>query len=234
MMTNQQGIICVVRKNQHIGSVDPMNIYINDTKVGTLSNGETGRYQVSTGLHSICAKVEYKWLLGFAFSSNILYLSVASGEQRFAICEYQLYRLYSTIRLYLDKNNPSYTFPFSAGGNTQMSDNRIINIGSGTYNESVNTEGGNYIQGDYIDISQDLAQASVQIQDLIEQLQKRGVTVDEAKEQVAKDIVAQAQVDPKMRDKLLKWSQSLGEATVSDVVKSAIKLAIRSAGIPLP
>ena len=46
-------------------------------------------------------------------------------------------------------------------------------------------------------------------------------------------LVAQAQVDPKMRDKLLKWSQSLGEATVSDVVKSAIKLAIRSAGIPL-
>jgi hypothetical protein len=233
-MSNQQGIIYVVRKNQHIGSIDPMNIYINDVKVGTLANGETGKYQVSTGLHSIRAKVEYKWLLGFTYNSNVLYLSVAPGEKRVTICEHQLYRLYSTIRLYLDSNNPSYTFPFSAGSNTQMNDNRTINIGSGTYNESVHTEGGNYIQGDYIDISQDLAQASAQIQDLIEQLQKRGLTVDNAKEQVAKDIVAQAQVDPKMRDKLLKWSQSLGEATVSDVVKSAIKLAIRSAGIPLP
>jgi hypothetical protein len=37
-----------------------------------------------------------------------------------------------------------------------------------------------------------------------------------------------------MKDKLVKWGQSLGSATVSDVVKAAVKLAIRSAGIPLP
>jgi len=113
-----------------------------------------------------------------------------------------------------------------------MADNpRIININDGNYIES-NT--GTYVQGDYINMSQDLTQAAAQIQDLIEQLQERGVTVDVAQDQVAQDIATKAQSNPKIKDKLLKWGQSLGDATVSDVVKSVVKLAIRSAGIPLP
>lgn len=114
-----------------------------------------------------------------------------------------------------------------------MADNptRITNVHHGNYIES-NT--GTYIQGDYIRMSPDLAQAATQIQDLIEQLQKHGVTVDAAQGQVAKDMATQAQSNPTMKDKLLKWGQSLGDATVSDVVKGSVKLAIRSAGIPLP
>ncbi|MBW4626272.1 MAG: hypothetical protein KME49_12395 [Brasilonema octagenarum HA4186-MV1] len=115
-----------------------------------------------------------------------------------------------------------------------MSDNRTINTGGGSYYESINTGGGHYIQGNYINMSQDLTQAASQIQDLIEQLQKRGVTVDTAQEQVANDLATQAQNNPTMKDKLVKWGQSLGDATVSDVVKGVVKLAIRSAGIPLP
>jgi hypothetical protein len=83
-------------------------------------------------------------------------------------------------------------------------------------------------------MSQDLTHAAAQIQELIEQLQKRGATVDVAQEQVAKDMATHAQTNSTVRDKLLRWGQSLGDATVSDVVKSAVKLAIRSAGIPLP
>lgn len=120
------------------------------------------------------------------------------------------------------------------GENNHMSGNRKINTGGGNYYESINTTGGNYVQGNYIDMSQDLTQAATQIQDLLEQLQKNGVTVDVAQEQVAKDVANQAQNNPTMRDKLVKWGQSLGDATVSDVVKGAVKLAIRSAGIPLP
>ncbi len=108
---------------------------------------------------------------------------------------------------------------------------RITNVHHGNYIES-NT--GTYIQGDYIRMSPDLAQTATQIQDLIEQLQKYGMTVDVAQEQVAKDMATQAQTNPTVKDKLLKWGQSLGDATVSDVVKGAVKLAIRSAGIPLP
>ncbi len=80
----------------------------------------------------------------------------------------------------------------------------------------------------------DLPKAASQIQDLIEQLQKRGVTVDVAQTQVAENIATQAKNDSTMKVKLTKWGQSLGDATVSDVVKSVVKLAIRSAGIPLP
>ncbi|MGB3299482.1 MAG: hypothetical protein WBA76_14555, partial [Phormidesmis sp.] len=88
--------------------------------------------------------------------------------------------------------------------------------------------------GDYINMSQDLTHAAVQIQDLIEQLQNKGATAEVAQQQVAMDISTQARDNPAIRNKLVKWGQSLGDKTVSDVVRSAVKLAIRSAGIPLP
>lgn len=112
-----------------------------------------------------------------------------------------------------------------------MSGDRHINTEGGNYIES---NRGVYIQGNYIDMNQDLTQAATQIQDLIEQLKNRGMTDDVAQEQVAKDIANQAQKNSAIKDKLVKWGQSLGDATVSDVVKGAVKLAIRSAGIPLP
>jgi hypothetical protein len=93
---------------------------------------------------------------------------------------------------------------------------------------------GTYVERDYINMSQDLIKAASQIQDLIEQLQRRGVTVDVAQTQVAENIATQAKNDSTIKEKLAKWGQSLGDATVSDVVKGVVKLAIRSAGIPLP
>jgi hypothetical protein len=126
----------------------------------------------------------------------------------------------------------SYTTETNTKAEIQiMSGDRHINMGSGNYVES-NT--GVYVQGNYIGMGQDLTQAAAQIQDLIEQLQKRGMTVDVAQEQVGKDMATQAQSNSTVKDKLVKWGQSLGDATVSDVVKGAVKLAIRSAGIPLP
>ena len=104
------------------------------------------------------------------------------------------------------------------------------NLSGSTFNEKVQIGDGNMM----INLSQDLPQAASQIQDLLEQLQKQGVTVDIAQEQVAQEMANQARRDPTMKDKLIKWGQSLGDATVSDVVKGAVKLAIRSAGIPLP
>jgi uncharacterized protein YjbI with pentapeptide repeats len=115
--------------------------------------------------------------------------------------------------------------------NQIMSGDRYINTSGGNYIES-NT--GTYVQGNYLNMGSDLSSAAVQIQDLIEQLQKRGMTVEVAQEQVAKDMATQAQTNSTVKTKLLKWGQSLGDATVSDVVKGVVKLAIRSAGIPLP
>jgi uncharacterized protein YjbI with pentapeptide repeats len=136
-----------------------------------------------------------------------------------------LERLLSAPRLHVNSH-------FHIGDNNFMTGDRTINMGSGNYIES---NSGIYFQGDYsINMEQDLAQAASQIQDLIEQLEKKGVSVDVAQEQVAKNMATQAQSNPKMKDKLLKWGQSLGDATVNDVVKGVVKLAIRSAGIPLP
>lgn len=115
-----------------------------------------------------------------------------------------------------------------------MSGDRSIHINGGSYYESINTNGGNYIQGNYLDMSQDLTQAASQIQELLEQLKNRGMTVEDAQEQVAKGIAIQAQSDPSLKSKLARWGQSLGDATVSDVVKGLVKLTLRSAGIPIP
>ena len=118
------------------------------------------------------------------------------------------------------------------GEQPTMSGDRIINTQN--YYENINTGGGNYIQGDYMNMSQDLSQAASQIQSLLEKLQQQGIKVDVAQEQVAQDIVNQANNNPKIKDKLINWGQSLGNATITDVVKGAVKLAIHSAGIPLP
>ncbi|MGB3787971.1 MAG: HEAT repeat domain-containing protein [Phormidesmis sp.] len=119
-------------------------------------------------------------------------------------------------------------------GDDNMGGDRVINTSGGNYYESISTEGGNYIQGNYINLSQDLTQAASQIQDLLEQLQKQGIACNVAQEQVANGMANQAHSNPTMKDKLVKWGQSVGDATVSDVVKEVVKLAIRSAGIPLP
>lgn len=138
------------------------------------------------------------------------------------------------IKLVNTQPNIAQTVKKSKSEAQDMNTNRYINTEGGDYYESINTSGGDYIQGDYINMSQDLTQAATQIQSLIEQLQKNGVTVDVAQEQVAKDMGTQAQNNLTMKNKLLRWGQSLGDATVTDVVKGVVKLAIRSAGIPLP
>jgi hypothetical protein len=120
------------------------------------------------------------------------------------------------------------------GDRNRMSGDRVINTGGGNYYESVDTGGGNYIQGNYINMSQDLTQAATQIQDLLNQLQKQGMSTDSVQEQVAHEIATEAKDNSQMKDKLVRWGQSLGDATVSDVVKGIVKLALRSAGIPLP
>jgi HEAT repeats len=116
-------------------------------------------------------------------------------------------------------------------GEVLMTGDRIINTSGGDYLESGDKVKGAQIK---VNLSQDLAQSAAQIQDLLTQLQNAGITVDEAQENVAEDIAKQAAADPTVKAKLLKWGQSLGDATVTDVVKGVVKLALRSAGLPLP
>jgi hypothetical protein len=148
--------------------------------------------------------------------------------------EIEIYRQHNSELLEIAKLMASQPINIETNSTMEiqiMSGDRHIHTEGGNYIES---NSGVYIQGNYIDMNQDLTQAATQIQDLIEQLKNGGMTDDVAQEQVAKDIANQAQKNSTVKDKLVKWGQSLGEATVSDVVKGAVKLAIRSAGIPLP
>lgn len=150
----------------------------------------------------------------------------------------------------IDKNQPLFEFIWKlieAIGERMTT--KIITIHDGDYHEGdgnttrTNTAGGNFIQGDYINMSQDLTQAAAQIQKLIEQLQKqKGVKVDVAENEVAKDLAKQANSDERIKEKLIKWKESLatikwGEslatATVSEAFISVVKLACQSAGIPI-
>ncbi|MBE9158507.1 hypothetical protein IQ265_16945 [Nodosilinea sp. LEGE 06152] len=85
-----------------------------------------------------------------------------------------------------------------------------------------------------IGLSQDLDEAAPQILKLIDQLKVNGVDERQAQLEVAEKLAESAQESSNMRDKLLKWGRSLADATISDVAKEVIRLAIRSAGIPLP
>ena len=120
-------------------------------------------------------------------------------------------------------------------GDNNSVDNRTINTGGGNYNESI---GGNYIQGNYINLSQDLTQAAAQIQDLLTQLQTQGATVETAQQKVAIDLANEAKANPTVMGKLVGWGQVLAQEaskkTVGDVVAGTVKLGLRAAGLPLP
>lgn len=109
--------------------------------------------------------------------------------------------------------------------------NRIINTGSGIYNEGSISIAGNYIQGDFINMSSDLSQAAVQLQELFTQFQAQGYSPEEAQQQVANDLATQSQHNPKVRKKLSKWSKYLEDDTtttdldVSDAATAVIEFA---------
>ena len=115
---------------------------------------------------------------------------------------------------------------------------RTINTGGGSYYETINTGGGNYIQGNYVNMSQDLTEAAGQIQELLNQLQKSGVTVEAAQEQVATDLAKQAESNLTVMGKLVGWGKTMAnkasETTVSEAAKAIVPLALKLVGIPLP
>lgn len=102
------------------------------------------------------------------------------------------------------------------------------------------TEGGLQTGGTLIDASSsnNLSEAALQIQELLQQLQTQGSTSEEARQKVASDLARQAESDPSVMGKLVNWGKSLadtaGKTTVSEATKGVVKLALHIAGIPIP
>lgn len=149
--------------------------------------------------------------------------------------EIKIYKQQSTDMLEIVKLQASRPInPIAIAGSQTMGD-RNIHIGSGNYNERIE---GNYVQGDYINMSQDLTQAAQQIHDLLRQLQNQGATVEDSQKKVATQMAKQAETDPSMMGKLVLWSKAMtnkaSETTVSEAVKIVLTLALKAAGLPSP
>jgi uncharacterized protein YjbI with pentapeptide repeats len=101
-------------------------------------------------------------------------------------------------------------------------------------------EGGFQAGGNLIDLSSasNLTDAAQQIQDLLQQLQGQGVSIENAKQQAASDLAKQAEANPTVMGKLVKWGQSLADTasktTVSETAKGVVKLALQMSGVSLP
>jgi hypothetical protein len=115
-----------------------------------------------------------------------------------------------------------------------MTNNPIINTGDGIQNNGSISIAGNYIQRDFINMSQDLSQAAAQIQNLLTQLQTQGSSPEDAQQQAASVLATEAQKNPTFKSKLVKWGQSLGDAATKTTVTEVVKLALRLSGVPLP
>ncbi len=108
--------------------------------------------------------------------------------------------------------------------------NHIINTGNGIQNNGSISIGRDYIQkANFINMSSDLSQATVQLQELLTQLQAQGHTPEEAQQQVANKLATQAQTNPKVRKKLSKWRKSLGDAATTTNVSEAARAVVQFA-----
>ncbi|MBW4487456.1 MAG: hypothetical protein KME12_06665 [Trichocoleus desertorum ATA4-8-CV12] len=123
-----------------------------------------------------------------------------------------------------------------------MSGDRIINMGSGNYNESVQ---GGYVQGDsiniqgnYINISQDLSQLISQIQHRLTQIQaERKYSLDEAQKIVAAELANQAKNQPNIKQKLVRLGQYVRDGAANGLIGQAavevIKIVLNLLNLPL-
>jgi len=146
--------------------------------------------------------------------------------------EIEIYKQKSADIMEIAKHEASRPINITATAESQSMADRNIHMGSGNYNERIDRD---YIQGNYINMSQDLTQAAQQIQDLLQQLQNQGVTVEDSQQQVADGIAKQAEVNPTMMGKLVLWGKAMAnkasETTVSEAAKIVFTLALKAAGV---
>jgi hypothetical protein len=85
---------------------------------------------------------------------------------------------------------------------------------------------------------QTLAEAAVEIQQLIKQLETQGYSPEAAQQQVASDLAKRVQSNPEAKSKLAEWGKYLGNAAANGLIGEAavtvLKLVAQLVGIPIP
>lgn len=115
-----------------------------------------------------------------------------------------------------------------------MTNDRNINIGSGSYNENVQVQG-DFVQGDKVQsskiINQDLSQTAIDIQQLLQRFQSQYSLV-EAQEKTATELANQARKNPEIRNKLTSLGSYIAaNGGIEAGIGKAIELALKLLGI---
>jgi hypothetical protein len=159
-----------------------------------------------------------------------------NSQQRIESLEVHVNQLHSIIEKGLQSGN----YVFGVIKKMAEQDKSTYDLSSAKFGGGFAAEGGFQVGGNLIDLSsaRNLSDAAQQIQDLLQQLERQGVSIEDAKQQAASDLAKQAEVNPTIMGKLVKWGQSLadtaGKTTVSEAAKGVVKLALQMSGIPLP
>jgi len=169
-------------------------------------------------------------------AKKLLDFTQDNSQQRIESLEVQVNKLHSIIENGLQSGN----HVFGVIRKMSEQDKSRYDLSNAKFGGGFAAEGGFQVGGNLIDLSsaRNLSDAAQQIQELLQQLEGQGVSIENVKQQAASDIAKQAEANPNVREKLIKWGQSLadtaGKTTVSEAVKGVLKLAAQMSGIPLP
>lgn len=159
-----------------------------------------------------------------------------NSQQRIESLEVHVNKLHSIIENGLQSGN----HVFGLIRKMAEQDKSRYDLSNAKFGGGFAAEGGFQVGGNLIELSsaRNLSDAAQQIQELLQQLEGQGVSIEDAKQQAASDLAKQAEANPTIMEKLVKWGQSLadtaGKTTVSEAAKGVVKLALQMSGIPLP
>jgi HSP20 family molecular chaperone IbpA len=174
--------------------------------------------------------------LEFRQTKNLLDFTRDNSQQRIESLEVQVNKLHSIIEKGLQSGN----HVFGVISKMTEQDKSNYNLSNAKFGGGFAAEGGFQVGGNLIDLSSanNLTDAAQEIQELLQQLQGQGVSMEDAKQQAASDLAKQAKDNKNVMGKLVTWGQSLadtaGKTTVSEVAKGVVKMSLQMLGIPLP
>ena len=168
-----------------------------------------------------------KQLLSFAQNIN------SQNQKRIESLEVQVSKLHCIIEQGLQSSNHAF------GVIKKMTEleKSTYNLNQAKFGGGFAAENGFQVGGNFIDLSNssNLTDAAQQIQDILNQLQNQGDSEEEAIQKVASDLAKQADDNPTVLGKLVKYGKFIadaaGKTTVSEAVKGAISLALQMLNI---
>jgi hypothetical protein len=167
---------------------------------------------------------------------QLLDFTRGNSQQRIESLEVQVNKLHSIIENGLQSGN----HVFGVIRKMAEQDKSKYDLSNSKFGGGFATEGGFQVGGNLIDLSSasNLTDADQQIQELLHQFEVQGVSIEDVKQQAASALAKQAEANPTVMGKLVKWGQSLADTasktTVSEATKGVVKLALQMLGISLP